>query len=74
MDDKIYFMPGDVVTIRQNIPNKPKMIVKGKETNRFNPNKEELGKDYLAGIRCFWFDVNQTLQEAVFNTKDLILI
>lgn len=74
MDEKIYFMPGDIVTVRQNIPNRPQMIVKGKETSRFNPNKDESGKDFLAGIRCIWFDSEQRLQEAVFNTKDLILI
>ena len=50
------------------------MIVKEKETKRFNPNKEELGSNFLVGIRCIWFDKEQRLQEAVFNTKDLILI
>ena len=25
-DDKIYLMPGDVVTLRQALPNKPTMI------------------------------------------------
>lgn len=69
--DKIYFMPGDLVIVRQEIENRPVMIVKGKETNRFTPNKEDAGKDFLAGIRCIWFDKEQRLQEAVFNTKDL---
>lgn len=73
MEDKIYFMPGDLVKVRQEIDNRPVMIVKGKETSRFTPNKED-NKDYLAGIRCIWFDKEQRLQEAVFNTKDLILI
>lgn len=74
MEDKIYFMPGDVVRVRQNIPNRPDMIVVGKETNRFKPNPEESGKEYLQGIKCRWFSTDMKLQEGVFNTKDLELI
>ena len=33
MEDKIFFSPGDVVTIRQNIPNKPTMLVDRKVNN-----------------------------------------
>jgi len=32
------------------------------------------GKDYLRGVRCRWFSDNKELQEAVFSTKDLILL
>jgi uncharacterized protein YodC (DUF2158 family) len=32
------------------------------------------GKDVLKGVRCRWFTDNGFLQEAVFSTKDLILI
>jgi len=31
-DDKIYLMPGDVVTLRQALPNKPIMLVVRKKT------------------------------------------
>ena len=27
MEEKVYFMPGEVVTLKQDIPNKPVMIV-----------------------------------------------
>ena len=37
--DKIYFNPGDMVTLRQDIPNKPTMIVVKKETYIFNKNR-----------------------------------
>lgn len=70
----MYFLPGDVVTLRQSVDNRPRMVVKGKETSRFTPNKEEAGKDFLQGIKCFWFSADQKYQEAVFNTKDLIRI
>lgn len=74
-EEKIYFMPGDVVTLKQNIPNKPTMIVVKKETMsiRYNgiPNTAE---DYFKGIRCRWFTKDGMLQEAIYNTKDLIKI
>lgn len=70
-EDKIFFTPGDVVQLKQEIPNKPKMIVKRIERSII---KNVNGKDHLQGIRCRWFSSDQKLQEAVFSTKDLILI
>lgn len=71
--NQIYFVPGDLVTLRQEIPNKPIMIVVKKETSLFKNNIEDK-KNVLKGIRCRWFTVSGELQEAVWNTKDLILI
>lgn len=72
MEDKTYFLPGDLVTIKQNLPNKPTMLVVKKETNLF---KNKVTEDsILKGIRCRWFTKEGLLQEAIFNTKDLILI
>ncbi|MCF0114883.1 MAG: hypothetical protein HUJ56_05975 [Erysipelotrichaceae bacterium] len=34
-DDRVYFRPGDVVTLRQEIDHKPKMVVVRKETTIF---------------------------------------
>lgn len=70
MEDKIYFSPGDVVTLRQNIPNKPKMIVVKKETTFLRTKSPE--ESSLKGIKCRWFTDNGLLQEAIWNTKDLI--
>lgn len=67
-NDKTYFLPGDVVTLRQNIPNKPIMIVIKKETSFIK--KED--NNILRGIRCRWFTSTGELQESTFNTKDLI--
>ncbi len=69
MDEKIYFMPGDLVTIKQDLPNKPIMLVVKKETYIYK--KEEQN---LKGIRCRWFTKNEELQEEIFNTKDLIKV
>ncbi len=72
-NDKIYFLPGDLVTLKQELPNKPIMLVVKKETLTFRPDKDKEEKeDFFKGIRCRWFTTTQELQESVFNTKDLI--
>lgn len=72
MDDRIYFSPGDIVTLNKDLPNKPIMMVVKKETSMF---KNQSNKDnILKGIKCRWFTTSGEMQEAVFNTKDLILI
>lgn len=67
MDDKVFFMPGDLVTLKQDIPNKPTMLVVKKETYIYKKEDQT-----LKGIRCRWFTKDGVLQEEVFNTKDLI--
>ena len=68
MEDKIYFQPGEVVTLKQDIGNVPKMLVVKKVTTVFK-NKDT---DVLIGIKCRWFTTDGLLQEAIWNTKDLI--
>ena len=72
-DDKIYFMPGELVTLKQDIPNKPVMIVVKKETTVFKTPAAD-SQSSLKGIKCRWFTVDGSLQEAVFNTKDLLKV
>ena len=75
MEESIYFNPGQIVTLKQDIPNKPKMVVIKKETSLFKHDTKKVGKyPILLGIRCRWFTTTGELQEAVFNTKDLTLI
>lgn len=75
MEEKIYFMPGDVVTLKQNIPHKPVMIVVKKETMTIRSNSiPNTSEDYFKGIRCRWFTTEGLLQEAIFNTKDLLKV
>lgn len=71
MEENIYFKPGNIVQLKQNIPNKPLMLVVKKENNFF---KNAEGKNTLQGIRCRWFTTTGQLQETIWNTKDLILI
>ena len=68
-EDKVFFIPGDVVQIKQNIPNKPKMVVV--KIERSIIKKEN---PYLKGVRCYWFTTEGKLQQAIFSTKDLIKI
>ena len=71
MDEKIYFVPGQIVTLRQDIPNKPIMLVHRVERSIIrNEDKNAL----LKGVKVRWFTENGFLQEAVFSTKDLILV
>ena len=76
METNIYFNPGDVVQLKQDIPNKPIMIVVKKETSIFKHDQKRLEdkKPILIGIKCRWFTTDGTLQEAIFNTKDIELI
>jgi hypothetical protein len=47
------------------------MIVVRKESTIF---RDENKTNSLKGIRCRWFTTNNELQEAVWNTKDLIKV
>ena len=71
MEDKTLFFPGDLVTLRQELTNKPVMIVVRKESTIF---RDENKTNSLKGIRCRWFTTTNELQEAVWNTKDLIKV
>lgn len=73
-DSYLYFCPGDIVKVRHNVDNVPTMFVVEK-SNRNIRNKEtgEMETMFL-GIKCRWFNTNGDLQEAVFNTKDLLKI
>lgn len=73
MEENVYFNPGQVVELKQDIPNKPRMVVVKKETSIFKHDKKDT-HSILLGIRCRWFTDDGQLQEAVFNTKDLKLI
>lgn len=72
----VYFTPGQIVTLKQDIPNKPLMLVVKKETSLFKHDlrKMEDKRSTLIGIRCRWFTTTGELQEAIFNTKDIELV
>lgn len=49
-ETKQFFLPGDIVTIRQSIPNTPTMIVVKKVTKTINTNS--IKGDFFQGILC----------------------
>lgn len=66
--EKTFFIPGDIVTIRHNIPFKPIMWVEGKETKLIKKDDAS----HFIGMKCSWFNTNLELQKAVISTKDLV--
>lgn len=66
-EEKQYFTPGMIVTLRQNIPNKPIMVVEKKREIAF----KDANVKTLQGIECFWFTTSGEIQRNCFNTKDL---
>lgn len=72
MEETIFYKPGDIVQLKQDIPNKPLMIVVKKETSLLKTIDDK--KNILRGIRCRWFTTTGELQETIWNTKDLILV
>lgn len=73
LNERIFYNPGDLVTIKHDLPYKPTMFVIEKCTRSLmNENKEK--ENIFLGIKCRWFDLNGDLQEALFSTKDLVKI
>lgn len=68
--DKIYFVAGDIVEVRHNIENKPKMFITDKITKSIKDKDGNIENVFL-GLKCKWYDKNQVLHEAIFSTKDL---
>ena len=65
--DQLFFSPGDTVELKQDLTNKPVMVVK--TIDRVSAGDD---KPKLVGVTCMWFNINQELQTARFSTKDLI--
>ena len=63
--EKVFFMEGDLVQLRQELPNKPIMLVQ-------SVDKTVLGeKPRLLGVTCIWYTTVGELQKHRYNTKDL---
>ena len=68
MEEKVFFTPGDIVTLKQEIDPCPKMVVKSIDKAAIRGGE----KNMLFGVTCFWFTSKGEFQESRFNTKDLI--
>lgn len=67
--ERIFFVPGDKVKVNK-LSNSPEMYVVRKKEITFKDGEEK--NKTLQGMICRWFTTDGQLQEAVFNTKDLI--
>lgn len=68
-EEKIFFTPGDLVILKQDLPNKPIMLVSRIERSIIRKDDNNI----LKGVKVRWFTQDGFLQEAVFSTKDLVL-
>ncbi len=66
MVDPMFFSPGDTVILKQDLANKPIMVVKS-----IDKAAETNDKPKLVGVTCMWFNTLLELQTARFSTKDL---
>ena len=66
--DKVLFNPGATVTLKQDIDNKPTMVVDSVDKSSVD------GSIKLLGITCMWFNTKMELQKKRFSSKDLELI
>lgn len=63
--EKVFFTVGDTVQVKQDLPNKQKMLV-------YSVDKTVLGeKPRLLGVTCIWYNTIGDLQKFRFSTKDL---
>ena len=66
MDKDKYFKEGDVVILRQELQNRPVMMV-----DKIVRSMLKTGTTSLLGIRCFWFDKNGSINKNLYSSKDL---
>lgn len=67
MEDREFFKGGDIVTLRQDIPNKPVMLVDKIDRLKMSDSSSIS----LIGINTIWFDKNGAIHKHRFNFKDL---
>ena len=72
--EKTFFLPGELCMVKQDIDNKPKMMVVEKVTRSLMNKDTGVKESMFLGIKCRWFTKDGLMQEAVFNTKDLIKV
>jgi hypothetical protein len=73
MPTQTFLAPGDLVTVRHDIPNKPVGWIVEKVNKTVRGADGELSSMFI-GMKVRWFDKNQDLQEAIISTKDLELV
>lgn len=65
--DKVYFIAGDIVELKHDIENRPRMVITSVDKTTLRDND----KSALLGVTCMWFSVDQKIQKERFSTKDI---
>jgi hypothetical protein len=71
MRQMIYFHSGELVKLKQDLPNKPVMMVVRVVKSRLKAKEDEKKSNMFLGIKCCWFTEGGLYQEQIFNSKDL---
>lgn len=72
-EGKVFFLPGEKVQLKQMLPNQPIMVIVGKKTKTFRPEKDDRA-NFFQGMICMWFSTTGEKHESVFSTKDLVKV
>jgi len=74
MRERVYFHAGELVELKQDLPNKPTMMIVRIVKSRIKVLEEE-GTDkksnIFIGVKCCWFTKDSLYQEQIFSSKDL---
>lgn len=73
LEAPLYFAPGDIVTIKHDVPNKFIGWIVEKSSRNIKTVDGSI-EPVFAGMKVRWFNKNGDLQEAIINTKDLELV
>ena len=73
LENCFYYAPGDIVTIKHNVPNKFIGWIVEKASRNIK-NSEGAYEPTFLGMKVRWFNKNGDLQEAIVSTKDLELV
>ena len=71
MTKMVFFKSGEIVRLKQNVINRPEMIVDSIPKARMPREGEDKKKSVLLGVKCYWFTSTGFYQEKTFNSKDL---
>ena len=64
----VFFKAGELVQLKQDIPNKPTMVVRKVAKSRTTKPQE---RSVLLGVVCYWFSNEGIYQQQTFDSKDL---
>jgi hypothetical protein len=68
--EMVFFHAGETVQLKQDIPHKPKMVVKRIVKSNIGRDGDKKKPTFM-GVKCFWFGARGEYYEVLFNSKDL---